>query len=833
MKVTFLEATNGLRLSKQYSKQSGFQPYPHVKSVTSHRHDIPVSEDGLEQLEKLIREHGRKGHCMLKGDIKRDIIDESRAGLSDKVSLSNLLIIDIDGIVLPHTVAPKEGIRATDVNVIAQTVISLLPKELHNVSYIAQASSSLGFKAERVSLHIFMLLTVAMPPKTIKLWLESMNYRHEVFRSQLALSVNGQSLKFPIDTSVADNSKVIFIAPPTFNDPEANPFVNDDERIILVKRTNASFDLGSLVTKLSPQSNYEQSQSIKNDLRIQSGFKKNTAKIKVINVDNESREVLTNPDQMSINVADTSSSPYIRCNINGGDSGAYYFNINNPIYMYNFKDEPIFEIEKADKEFYASIADVFQQELEKQGKSEHPVIFRDFNTDTYFNGIYDPNVNQFTKLRPSSKNSLEDFMRSYGRPMPDFVPDADMSFDPACDKTVDITKVPYYINTFTRTEYMLNEKVPATPLEVGYAVKLKNICPLIYTLIKHMLGDGDEEVERFINWLAYIYQNKQKTGVSWVLSGVPGTGKGVFSYHVLKPLLSESQAPMKTLENMEEQFNSFMQSAMILVVDEFHMASSPGQMRMANKLKANITNETITIRAMRSNGVEVKNYTNFIFLTNHVDAIKIEHGDRRYNIAPRQEVPLREAHPDLIENIPNIKNELYDFAGVLSSFRYNESLATTAISNEAKDDMRNVSMSVFEEFCEAIKRGKLDYFVDTLEIAPSSVFNSSEITTAQRFVKAWVADAKQNNYTVIPLEHLRTVFHVQTEQNPRISPTEFRKRILRNNLKLERKRAFGADRHSNPIRGINVENWVIDPEELKEIISTHFKEEDQALLRIA
>ena len=66
MRVTFLEATNGLRLSKHHCKTNGFTPYPHVKSVTSHKHILTVDQQGLEDFETLIREHGEKGHCLLK-----------------------------------------------------------------------------------------------------------------------------------------------------------------------------------------------------------------------------------------------------------------------------------------------------------------------------------------------------------------------------------------------------------------------------------------------------------------------------------------------------------------------------------------------------------------------------------------------------------------------------------------------------------------------------------------------------------------------------------------------------------------------------------------------
>ena len=297
-------------------------------------------------------------------------------------------------------------------------------------------------------MHIFMVLTVPMPPKTLKLWLQQINYTQQVFADQIELSANGQSLKYGLDTSVADNSKILFIAPPTFDEPELDPFTTPDNRIVLVKKTYDSFDLGKMA-HLSAQAMYDKSQKFKNELRQKAGLSKKEEKIKVMQVDDRSEEVLLNPDKMSISIADISTAPYIRCNINGGDSNAYWFNLNNPVYMYNFKGEPIFLIEKADADFYQSIFDVFEEEMKKEGRPEYPVVFRDFNTDVYWNGIFDPNLNEFTELKPTSMSSIEETMRTHGRPTPDFVPDANMAFDPTHDgPSVDLTSLPYRINTF-------------------------------------------------------------------------------------------------------------------------------------------------------------------------------------------------------------------------------------------------------------------------------------------------------------------------------------------------------------------------------------------------
>ena len=165
---------------------------------------------------------------------------------------------------------------------------------------------------------------------------------------------------------------------------------------------------------------------------------------------------------------------------------------------------------------------------------------------------------------------------------------------------------------------------------------------------------------------------------------------------------------------------------------------------------------------------------------------------------------------------------------MLKTYKVDSHLAKTAINNLAKEQMRNVSMSVFEEFCQALKEGKLSYFTDILDINTASVLHANEIEAAQRLVKSWIAQA-QHPYVVIPMEHLRTVFHVQTEQNPRLSQREFTKRMSRNGIETERKRPQGADRNTNVIRGV-VTEWNSNELEIKRLQETYFNEHDQKLL---
>jgi hypothetical protein len=836
LRITFLEATNGLPLSKHYKKGSGFKPYPHVKAVTSHRYDVNV-DTGLEDFERLIREHSSKGHCLMKGSLKRDLVNESRAGQTNRTELTNLLVLDIDGVRLPKSTNSGDKLTSTDVTFLANQIVAELPIELRDVSYVAQASASLGLKGDKVSMHIFMLLSVAMPAKSVKLWLQDCNFESDIFSEQMELSVNGQSLKYPLDTSVADNSKIIFISPPTFSHVRSNPFETDEDRIVRVDRGQPTLDLASLMSDISPQRCHEKAQKHKDKLRDAAGFSKRQTKIRVATIDNQTEEVLSNPDKMAIAIVDETSFPYIRCNINGGDSGAYYFDMSKPTYMYNFKDEPLFEIEKADKDFYVSIFDRYEERLEEVGHATKPIVLRDYSTDTFFNGVYDPNTKQFAKeypLTPVAKNNIEDFFMNHGKVPPDFIPDGRVIFDPTSnEEAINFNKIPYYVNTYQRSDYVRNAQTPQVPLEIGHGQRIKDTCPLIHTIIYHILGNGDEEYERFINWLAYIYQTRKKTGVSWVLTGTQGTGKGIFYSKILRGLFGTPHVPMKFLQSMEEQFNLYMRDALFLVVDEFHMASASSSAgKMADKLKNQITEPTITIRGMRSNQVEVESYTNYLFLTNRVDAVNIETGDRRYNIAPKQEEKLLDKFPGIAKQLDSgkLEKELYEFAGLMQTYKVDAHLAKTAINNLAKEQMRNVSMSVFEEFCQALKEGKLSYFTDILDINTATVLHSNEIEAAQRLVKSWIATAT-DPFAVIPMEHLRTVFHVQTEQNPRLSQREFTKRMSRNGVETERKRPFGSGKEINQIRGV-VTTWQSNELELKRLQESYFTEHDRKLLTV-
>ena len=819
MEVVFLKAKQ--RLIKEITSK-GTTPYPLVKKFTSIHKTIEKTPEGFDKFFGYLHSQAAAGACLYKGLLKRKLKNESRAFLTDRIAQTELLVLDLDGIDFP--LGSKSTLNTYDLQAIAEQFVAYLPIEFHNVSYVAQASASLGMKGNKVSMHLFFLLTNPVSPTILKEWIKTLNYEIEFLANQLKLSANGQSISYPLDVSLAENSKLIYIAAPKFVNVQ-DPIEGD--RLCAVKRGSSTVDISTLVKDVNPEKVYNVGIQIKNGLRKKAGLSKKKERITTVNVNNQTQEVLKNPDKMSIEVCRV-SEPYVNCNINGGDSGAYYFVLTNPHYMYNFKGEPLFEIEKADPEFYKSIFEKFAEQM-SEGKGIKPIVLRDFYTDTYYNGVFDQEKQQFTDdypLTPTQKGSLDGFMRTHNRANPDFIPDARVMFDPSSKIGIQLETAPYQVNLYRQTEYMLRAPEDVATLAYGEAVTLQRYIPTIYTLIKHILGEGPTEVEHFVNWLAYIYQNKRKTMTAWILTGVPGTGKGLFIHKVLKPLFGEAQAPMRSIENIEEQFNLYMRTALFLVVDEFRMAASGNVGKMADKLKHQITEPNLTIRAMRTNQVELPSFCNFIFLTNRADAVKIEDGDRRYNVGPRQEVKVENKYPELLNNLELIEQELYIFAALLDSFQVDVRMAHTALENQAKKEMKEVSMSVLEEFANAIKINNLEYFIDILDIPLANTFDAGSISTAQRYIKNWIVNAGEE--IVVPMQHLKLLYDVLTDNSKSLSVRDFTKAMSRLNINAIRKR-MGEGKEASAPRGVVI-TWKVEEDVKQSLITEHFDEKDITLV---
>ncbi len=170
------------------------------------------------------------------------------------------------------------------------------------------------------------------------------------------------------------------------------------------------------------------------------------------------------------------------------------------------------------------------------------------------------------------------------------------------------------VNTFRRPEWVAVEGAP-------------QVAPFLNLMRKMLPDPGDREI--VMTWMAALVQNP---GVKFqwaiVLQGTEGNGKTFLLRcleHAVGPHLSHFPNP----EDLDEKFNTYIEGNLLIGVEEVYM---PGRRDMLDRLKKYITNDRVEIRGMRVDKRMGDNLTNWMFLTNHRDAVIKGQNDRRYAV---------------------------------------------------------------------------------------------------------------------------------------------------------------------------------------------------------
>lgn len=147
----------------------------------------------------------------------------------------------------------------------------------------------------------------------------------------------------------------------------------------------------------------------------------------------------------------------------------------------------------------------------------------------------------------------------------------------------------------------------------------------------HIHNIFPEGAEIIIKWLAH---NVQFPGVKilWapVLVGIEGDGKTTIARKALQAAMGRHVEDAST-EELFSDFSEWAAGACVRVLEEIRI---DGERRTAvmDKLKPKITNASVRIVPKGKRGREVVNVTNYIACTNHLDALAITPGDRRYGV---------------------------------------------------------------------------------------------------------------------------------------------------------------------------------------------------------
>ena len=718
MRFDFVEAADGTPLSKTYEiGEEGLieTPYPMVRNLNSYS----VEANTIDELFAELKPRAEAGQALMKGNLRRSITNESRAGLTSSATSTRWICLDLDF---------EDGWPDLD------TFIAELNPSWSNVSYIWQHSASAGIK-HPIGLrgHLIMLLDQSILPSDIKYWLTMRNLEVPGLNARVELAANGQSLKYPLDISTCQNDKALFIASPILRGIDS-PI---SERYVLSTKIK---DQAPLPDVTPGQADVDKAVDAKvTELRKKAGLPRQKAKYRT----HGGERLLVNPD--GVDVTDVKiERGFVYVNLNGGDSWGYYFPEHKPDVLYNFKGEPPVPLAQAAPEFYKSY--VKESSAKRHGRPVKPIVFRDPMRDAYYNVLYYPDEDRIKMIAETkSKDRLDDFMGQYAEPAPDAIPDWEVEFKPTTLKAVD--EEAQWINTYTPSDYLRY----ADDLE-----PVDQIPPIIDKIITSVTGSDQEAKEYFINWLAALIQTRQKLGTAWVFHGTTGTGKGIMYSKILQPLLGPKHVPQWTMKNTEEQYNAAIASACLLWLDEFHVDSSRNGRTVMDKLKNLVTEEEMAVRAMRTNTYMAPSYANLIVATNHPDPLALDENDRRFNVAPPQERSIHITH----DEAEAIESELTPFTSYLWNYDVDMEATRTPLKNDARANMIMAAQNSVDGFFSALRNGDLDFF---LGLSQSGMLNQYDLIKYNNFeevLRKWCLQYKEpnNNPVKIEREDLQIVY---------------------------------------------------------------------------
>jgi len=320
-------------------------------------------------------------------------------------------------------------------------------------------------------------------------------------------------------------------------------------------------------------------------------------------------------------------------------------------------------------------------------------IFRDLPGNRFIDRRYSNSKDTWV-MNAINREGITNRYVLYGVKAPASFPEYEIQM--GFDKDSWLDKEQGVVYKYQPTRY-LTEPLPAGFLRMPRYTKL---------LLQHVTGYTAKDktsYEYFLDWLAAIVQLRRKLLTSWVLHGVQGTGKGILYHSILKPLFGEAFTAALNQDSLESRFNSVFQDCVFIVFDEVQVDFSQHSGNSVNaRIKLLITEEMMNFEPKGVDAKQGENECNFLFFSNQGNAVKIEENDRRFNVAPRQEVKLVDAPWLPVGGVDELKQklseELMQFAMYLRQRHYRPEVTYMPLDTEAKLAMIASTRTSGEDF---------------------------------------------------------------------------------------------------------------------------------------
>jgi len=667
--VNTLAASDGTSLCKSETAS-----YPNVYLFNSSKFEC----SGIKQFFDVITATAKHNMCLIKGELNKELHEESRAGATTADTPTKWICLDLDGVMLDTV----------------EEFIALLPPVFRNTSYVLQESASLGSKPG-LRYHIFMVTNELVSPTILKSILKSLNASIDILFNGTTLGRgDGNILRYPLDITTCQNDKILYVAPRSDKTARRTHIVYVDKRSKTLNISKIPFSPAADKAKLAKR---------KASLRKEAGLPAKKFNTRVV----EGKDLITNVDEAVID-AIKEDNGFVRFNLRGSQSKSfrYYHPVDSFEYIHSFGDEEtMYETSAFFPEYYKQCtnnAEVTDRNERKDHTGKEYFAVRDRNSDKYFTVVANgEDIEQL--LLVSSARKAEDFCKEHGNKI-DFIP----TWDVACDfqTSTQWDRGAKFINMYKPSEYIRNAENTVSQPPV-----------LIDRVIKHMLNNDQDVIDHFYNWVAVMMQYGIRTQTSWLIHGTTGTGKGLICDYVLRPLIGSQYTAKVRLSDFAGRFNEFMVDNLLLLVNEAQMSSLDERNAGAalSIIKDCITDDMVRMEGKGRAIRDVYNNCNIVFSSNQHDPIEIESNDRRTNVANRQEVSIVDVMNDEDRNDIVDGTELQAFANYIMHYEANVAQARTVIQTDALRAVQEATMDTHRALVHQITHGILDGFVMELE----------------------------------------------------------------------------------------------------------------------
>jgi hypothetical protein len=264
------------------------------------------------------------------------------------------------------------------------------------------------------------------------------------------------------------------------------------------------------------------------------------------------------------------------------------------------------------------------------------------NTATFIKSVYKQNKQRervfheyqfFTeaKLKTAYRNHRYTSIDANGNErqkscITEWLNDANMKEREECDvipedKLESVYCPPTTFNTWKRSKYHGKDITPNSPDWQQDAL-------LLYLDHMNMLcGYEKPAYDYLINWLAHYIQKPHIKSSHICICGDQGTGKSL-AFNIYKEIVPGGAYETTSPEtNVWGQYNSLLLNNTFIIISE---AGQKNSKDAGGRIKGLITDTSLTINGKNQPQIAVNSFHRFVTLTNELDPIKFEEGDRRH-----------------------------------------------------------------------------------------------------------------------------------------------------------------------------------------------------------